>query len=321
MSLSLEGGGTTLWSMSAALELRQVSKSFGHFHAVQELSMSVPRGAVYGFLGPNGAGKTTSLRMILGMLLPDSGELSVLGSPSAMAVRDRVGYLPEEKGLYRNMTASAVIAYFATLKGLSAACARVRAREMLCRYGLGDFADKKVETLSKGMGQKVQVLASIAHDPELVLFDEPFSGLDPVNQEVLEEVLKDLKARGCTILFSTHVMAHAERLCDRLLVLGGGRRLFEGTPSEARALLPVVVTLETSGGQPIPEGLPGVREAVSEGLGRWRLELQPGASSSALLEACFEKSLRLKRFEVREPDLHEVFVHLVGPAAREASLR
>lgn len=321
MSLSLEGGGTTLWSMAAALELRQVSKSFGQFHAVRELSMSVPRGAVYGFLGPNGAGKTTSLRMILGMLLPDSGELSVLGSPSAMAVRDRVGYLPEEKGLYRNMTASAVIAYFATLKGLSAARARVRARELLCRYGLGDFADKKVETLSKGMGQKVQVLASIAHDPELVLFDEPFSGLDPVNQEVLEEVLKDLKARGCTILFSTHVMAHAERLCDRLLVLGGGRRLFEGTPSEARALLPVVVTLETSGGQPIPEGLPGVRESVPEGLGRWRLELQPGASSSALLEACFEKSLRLKRFEVREPDLHEVFVHLVGPAAREASLR
>jgi ABC-2 type transport system ATP-binding protein len=307
--------------MAAALELRQVSKSFGQFHAVRELSMSVPRGAVYGFLGPNGAGKTTSLRMILGMLLPDSGELSVLGSPSAMAVRDRVGYLPEEKGLYRNMTASAVIAYFATLKGLSAAGARARARELLGRYGLGDFADKKVETLSKGMGQKVQVLASIAHDPELVLFDEPFSGLDPVNQEVLEEVLEDLKARGATILFSTHVMAHAERLCDRLLVLGGGRRLFEGTPSEARALLPVVVTLETSGNPPIPEALPGVRGSVGEGPGRWRLELEPGASASALLEACFERSLRLRRFEVREPDLHEVFVHLVGPAAREASLR
>ncbi|MEY4691868.1 MAG: hypothetical protein RIT19_2193 [Verrucomicrobiota bacterium] len=307
--------------MSAALELRQVSKSFGRFHAVRDLSMSVPRGSVYGFLGPNGAGKTTSLRMILGMLLPDSGELSVLGSPSAMAVRGRVGYLPEEKGLYRNMTAAAVIAYFATLKGLPGGIARARARELLIRYGLGDFADKKVETLSKGMGQKVQVLASIAHDPELVLFDEPFSGLDPVNQEVLEEVLDDLKARGCTILFSTHVMAHAERLCDRLLILGGGRRLFEGTPSEARALLPVVITLETL--EPLPDwgGFPGVRASATEGSGRWRLELEPGASSASVLEACFERSLRLRRFEVREPDLHEVFVHLVGPEAREARQR
>ena len=232
--------------MPAALELRHVSKSFGRFHAVQDLSLSVPAGSVYGFLGPNGAGKTTSLRIILGMLSPDSGELSVLGSPSAMSVRNRVGYLPEEKGLYSKMTAASVIAYFATLKGLSSTRANQRARELLGRYGLGAFADKKVETLSKGMGQKVQVLASIAHDPELVLLDEPFSGLDPVNQEVLEDILVDLKARGCTILFSTHVMSHAERLCDRLIILGGGRGLFEGTVSEARSLLPIRITLETA---------------------------------------------------------------------------
>jgi ABC-2 type transport system ATP-binding protein len=307
--------------MSAVLELRQVSKSYGHFHAVSDLTFSVARGSVYGFLGPNGAGKTTTLRMILGMLLPDSGELSVLGSPSAIAVRGRVGYLPEEKGLYRKMTVASVIAYFATLKGLSHGRADLRARELLARYGLGAVADKKVETLSKGMGQKVQVLASIAHDPELVLFDEPFSGLDPVNQEVLEEVLRDLRSRGCTILFSTHVMAHAERLCDRLLILGGGRRLFEGTPSEAQAVLPVVITLQTSEPHPPLGSLPGVRNASDEGGGWWRLELEPGASSSAVLEACFERSLRLKRFEVREPDLHEVFVHLVGPAAREAAPR
>ena len=307
--------------MAAALELRQISKSYGSFRAVADLSLTVPRGSVYGFLGPNGAGKTTTLRMILGMLLPDSGGLSVLGSPSAMAVRNRIGYLPEEKGLYRRMTVAAVIAYFATLKGLPRRDAAARARELLARYGLAAVADRRVETLSKGMGQKVQVLASIAHDPELVLFDEPFSGLDPVNQGVLEEVLVDLRSRGRTILFSTHVMAHAERLCDRLLILGGGRRLFEGTPSEARALLPVVVTMETSAPDPGGASLPGVRTAVAEGAGLWRLELEPGASPAALLEACFERGLRLRRFEVREPDLHEVFVHLVGPGAREAAPR
>jgi ABC-2 type transport system ATP-binding protein len=259
--------------------------------------------------------------MILGMLLPDTGELSVLGSPSAMAVRNRVGYLPEEKGLYRKMTAAAAIAYFATLKGVAYGEAHSRARKLLDRYGLGAFADKKIETLSKGMGQKVQVLSAIAHDPELVLFDEPFSGLDPVNQEVLEEILIDLKARGCTILFSTHVMAHAERLCDRLLILGGGRGLFEGTVSEARSVLPVRISLETVEPTPLLEALPGVRHLEGQGEGRWQLELEPGASASAVLEACFERSLRLRRFDVREPDLHEVFVHLVGPSAREASLR
>lgn len=307
--------------MSAALDLRNVSKSFGTFHAVQGLSLSVPVGSVYGFLGPNGAGKTTSLRMILGMLLPDSGRLSVLGSPSAMAVRNRVGYLPEEKGLYRKMTAAAAIAYFATLKGVACGEARIRARTLLDRYGLGAFADKKIEALSKGMGQKVQVLSAIAHDPELVLFDEPFSGLDPVNQEVLEEILIDLKARGCTILFSTHVMAHAERLCDRLLILGGGRGLFEGTVSEACSVLPVRISLETAAPSPLLEDLPGVRRQEAQGEGRWCLELQPGAPASAVLEACCERSVRLRRFDVREPDLHEVFVHLVGPSAREASLR
>jgi ABC-2 type transport system ATP-binding protein len=307
--------------MSVALELRHVCKSFGTFHAVQDLSLSVPVGSVYGFLGPNGAGKTTSLRMILGMLLPDSGELSVLGSPSAMAVRNRVGYLPEEKGMYRTMTAVEAIAYFATLKGVSGRVARARARDLLGRYGLGAFADKKIEALSKGMGQKVQVLASIAHDPELVLLDEPFSGLDPVNQEVLEEVIVDLKARGCTVLFSTHVMAHAERLCDRLIILGGGRGLFEGTVAEARRRMPVQIRVEWVDPTQALESLPGVRSRTRQEGGIWCLELDSGASAAAVLEACFERSLRLRRFEVRENDLHEVFVHLVGPGAREATLR
>jgi ABC-2 type transport system ATP-binding protein len=307
--------------MAVALQLEGVSKSFGDFRAVQDLSLRVEGGSVHGFLGPNGAGKTTSLRMILGMLLPDAGRLSVLGSPSALAVRDRVGYLPEEKGLYRKMTAADVIAYFAMLKGLGRSEARRRSRALLGRYGLGAFADAKIETLSKGMGQKVQVLSSIAHEPELVIFDEPFSGLDPVNQQVLEEIVRDLRARGTTLLFSTHVMAHAERLCDRLSIIGGGRGLFEGTVSEARRLLPVRIDLETSDQSVDPGPLPGVVRRDPLGSGRWSLELGPGAAPSSVLEACFERSIRLRRFEVHETDLHDVFVHLVGPEAREASMR
>jgi len=223
--------------------------------------------------------------------------------------------------LYRKMTAADVIAYFAMLKGLGRSEARRRARALLGRYGLGAFADSKIETLSKGMGQKVQVLSSIAHEPELVIFDEPFSGLDPVNQQVLEEIVQDLRARGATLLFSTHVMAHAERLCDRLSIVGGGRGLFEGSVSEARRLLPVRIGLETSDPSADPGPLPGVVRREPLGSGRWNLELGPGADPSVILEACFERALRLRRFEVHETDLHDVFVHLVGPAAREASMR
>ena len=193
-----------------ALELRDVTKRYGDFSAVDGLSLVVPKGCIYGFLGPNGAGKTTTLRMILDILRPTSGSIRVLGADSALSVRDRVGYLPEEKGLYKKMKAWSVIAYFATLKGLSRADARRRAFELLARYGLKDFAEARTEALSKGMGQKVQVLASIAHDPELVILDEPFSGLDPVNQGVMEDIVTDLRARGRTVLFSTHVMQHAE---------------------------------------------------------------------------------------------------------------
>src|SRR6185369_6149567 len=187
------------------LELRNVTKFYGDFKAVDDVSFSLPRGCIHGFLGPNGAGKTTTIRMILEIIRPSRGEITVLGQPSALQVRQRLGYLPEEKGLYKKMKTWAVIAYFA---------------------GLKEFADKPTDALSKGMGQKVQMLASIAHDPELIILDEPFSGLDPVNQQVMEEIIRDLARRQRTILFSTHVMQHAERLCDRILLVERGKKIF-----------------------------------------------------------------------------------------------
>lgn len=313
-------------SNPAPLELRGVTKLFGDFRAVDDVSFSLPAGSIYGFLGPNGAGKTTTIRMILEIIKPTSGSITVLGHASALAVRQRIGYLPEEKGLYKKMKNWAVIAYFATLKGLSRNAAKQRAFELLERYGLKDFADKPTEALSKGMGQKVQMLASIAHDPEFVILDEPFSGLDPVNQQVMEEIIRDMARRGRTVLFSTHVMQHAERLCDRILLMAKGRKIFDGTVTEAKQIIPRRVRIGTEDDvAPLRELSEVVSlrqlEPVNGGHPTWELELHEKADPQAILQACFARGIRLRSFNQSDPTLHEVFVRLVGTEAREASYR
>lgn len=315
--------------MTEVLELREVSKFYGSFKAVDAVSFSLPRGSIYGFLGPNGAGKTTTIRMILDIIRPTSGAISVLGYPCATKVRNRIGYLPEEKGLYKKMKTWAIIAYFASLKGMNRRDARQRAFELLERYGLKDFAEKRTDALSKGMGQKVQVLAAIAHKPEFVILDEPFSGLDPVNQEVMEQIIREMAANGSTILFSTHVMQHAERLCDRILLIARGRKLFDGTLADARRLMPRRVQLQTSDDISGIRGLEGVVSAAqispdephANGDRSWEFELREQADPQVILQACFQRGVRLNSFVLREPTLHDVFMHLVGPSAKEAGFR
>ena len=310
--------------MSHPIELHNVTKTYGDFRAVDDVSFTVPAGTVCGFLGPNGAGKTTCIRMMLDILRPTSGSVSILGTPRALDVRARIGYLPEEKGLYKKMTAASIIAYFAMLKGVPSAKAKKTARELLERYGLGSFQDHKCEALSKGMGQKVQVLASIAHDPDLVILDEPFSGLDPVNQGVMEEVIRDIRARGKTVLFSTHVMSHAERICERIVVISAGRLVFDGTIEDARALLPRRVRVRGAGVEDALSHLPDVAQALPSSDGREgviELRLHEGANPQEMLKIAFERGVALEVFEVVDPNLHEVFVHLVGDEAREAALR
>ena len=310
--------------MTDALVLENVSKRYGDFNAVSNLSLRVPTGSVYGFLGPNGAGKTTTIRMILEILKPSSGRISVLGAESALDVRDRLGYLPEEKGLYKKMKAWAIIAYFASLKGVGRKEAKHRAYELLERYGLGDFAESKTEALSKGMQQKVQVLAAIAHNPEFVILDEPFSGLDPVNQEVMEEVIRDMAAAGRTILFSTHVMSHAERICDRLVLIAKGERLFDGTVDEAIATMPRRVMVESSSDlTPLRScaDVIGAEQPDPLNPDLWEFRLSDDADAHGLLQAAFEHGIRLKRFDRTDPSLHEVFVNMVGPEAGEAEKR
>ena len=209
--------------MSAAVQLEDVVKRFGAQEAVRNLSFTVERGLICGFLGPNGAGKTTTMRMLLGLVAPTRGRVLVLGSANVRKARDQVGFLPEERGLYKRMTPVDAVAFFASLKGVKTSEGRRRAKVMLEAQGLGEWLNKPIKMLSKGMAQKVQLISAVAHEPELLILDEPFSGLDPVNQQTLEHMIRDLAARGATVMFSTHVMQHAERLCDRVVLLARGQ--------------------------------------------------------------------------------------------------
>ncbi|MDT9599183.1 ABC transporter ATP-binding protein [Sphingosinicella rhizophila] len=302
-----------------ALSLDGVTKRFGAVCAVDRLSFDVSQGEVYGFLGGNGAGKTTSLRMVLDIIRPTEGRITVLGRDPGRENASEIGFLPEERGLYRNMTALDTIVYFGRLKGMSAAAARTEGSTLLDRFGLSANARSPMNQLSKGMAQKVQLATAVVNRPRLLMLDEPFSGLDPVNQGLLEDEIKRAAADGATVIFSTHVMQHAERLCDRLLLLAKGRKKFQGTLDEARALLPARLSVIA---QQSLAALPGV-ESVAEGAeigGGWReckLRLEPGVEPGDVLERCFAAGISLRRFEEHRPSLHDVFLHLVGPAGAQ----
>ena len=302
-----------------ALRLEGVSKSFGDFQAVRDLSFAVKRGTICGFLGPNGAGKTSSVRMMLGLSEPTAGKITVLGGTSDKAL-DRIGFMPEERGLYRKMTPIDVIVFLAGLKGVKASVARRRGKEMLEAQGLGPFMNKQIRSLSKGMSQKVQLISCLVHEPELVILDEPFSGLDPVNQQGLETVIRDLAKRGATVLFSTHVMQHAERLCEKVVLLTKGQKVFEGSLKEARAAAPRHLDLEGVLTEAELLALPGIASvsdmgATEDGAHLWQCRLQPGQSAHEALKAAFLRGLDLRRFEAKEPSLHEAFIVLTGSLA------
>ena len=298
----------------AVLELNGVTKRYGGFLAVDRVSMAAPRGKILGLLGPNGAGKTSTLRMILGITAPDEGSIAVFGKQPGRAVQRRVGYLPEERGLYKRMRTRDTIVYFAMLKGMGRRRAGKRADALLAELGLADVADRRIEALSKGMAQKVQLMTAIAHEPELLILDEPFSGLDPINQNELEAAIRRLAKGGTTILFSTHTMSHAERLCDRFVILVKGQKAFDGTLDEARAAVPRTVKIEAAGDLSFLSGVKGVESVVppSDGHNHWEISLARGAEPQVVLAACFERGIKLTRFDSSPPTLHEVFVSLAG---------
>src|SRR6185369_1160955 len=218
-----------------AIDARRVSKSFDGHRAVDDLSLTVPEGAIYGFIGPNGSGKTTTLRMILNIIAPDSGTIDVLGQPASSATRDAIGYLPEERGLYKKMQVRRLLRYYGRLKGRTVAELDPVIARWLERLQLADWADKRIDQLSKGMAQKVQFVSAIVARPRLLILDEPFSGLDPVNADVLRSAVLELRREGTTVVFSTHDMGTAEKMCDRILMIFQGRKVLDGSMKEIQA--------------------------------------------------------------------------------------
>ena len=302
--------------MTSPLSLQSVSKSFGGKPAVTDVSFTVKPGEIIGFLGPNGAGKTTTLRMALGLIKPDSGAVKLFGETPGEAAFGRIGFLPEERGLYKKQTAREAIAHMARLNGINKKQAFTLADEMLDRYGLGEAKRKKNKDMSKGMAQKIQLLAAIAHDPEFHILDEPFSGLDPVNQQVLEGMVREIASRDRTIIFSTHVMEHAERLCDRIILMASGRKVFDGTTKAALAHAPRRVMLASD-----MDGLKDLVAPFAETLetqadGNICVTLKADAQAHDILERSVTQGLRLSTYEPIRPTLHEAFVTLVGEDVR-----
>ncbi len=296
--------------MDDALTLEGVTKRFGSFVAVDNLSLRIPKGSVYGFLGPNGAGKTTTIRMIMSIFYPDEGRITVLGHPNAEEVKDRLGYLPEEKGLYKKMKVGEIVTYFGRLKGMDAAAAKSRASALLERYGLGEWIQKRCEALSKGMGQKVQLLGTLIHDPELVILDEPFSGLDPVNADVMRETILQMKREGRTVIFSTHVMEHAEQICDFIFLINKGKKVLDGTLAEVKSGATHGIQIDYDGDGKLLRGIPGI-DRINDAGKTAEIFLRNGHDPQEVLALLVGK-LKIRRFDIREPSLHEIFFRAVG---------
>jgi ABC-2 type transport system ATP-binding protein len=293
----------------SAVIIEGVTKTFGTHVAVRDLSLQVPAGSIYGFIGPNGSGKTTTLRMIMRILHPDQGRIEVLGALSYGAANDRVAYLPEERGLYKQMKVRDVLRFYAELKGCRSSGPLIA--EWLERMDLTGWADKKVEVLSKGMAQKVQFIATVVARPELVLLDEPFSGLDPVNMDVLRDAILGLRKDGATVIFSTHDMAVAEKLCDFICMIYKGEKVLDGTLESIQDDYGEDTVRVHLDGNPGVDDLPGVVKVTD--MGRWQeLRLAPGADPQRLLERLMERG-QVRRFELARPTLHDIFVRIARP--------
>ena len=291
-----------------AIEVSQVSKSFKGTRAVNDLSFTVGTGEVFGMVGPNGAGKTTTLRMLMDIIKPDTGEIIILGKAINEETKNRIGYLPEERGLYRKITVSESLAYLAALKNMKRRLARDRAAELLERVDMLQHKNKKIEELSRGMGQIIQFIATILHDPELIVLDEPFAGLDPVNTELLKGFILELKGQGKSIILSTHMMNQVEELCDRVLMINKGQAVLYGSLSEIKSRFrnnSIFIECDR-----IPDGLPGVVGRQDHGK-YLELFLDGQTPPSKVLSALVNNGVTVDRFEMSTPSLNEIFIQVV----------
>ena len=290
------------------VEVSRVSKSFKGVKVVDSVSFNIGQGEIFGMVGPNGAGKTTTIRMLMDIIKPDSGEIKILGEPINEAIKNRIGYLPEERGLYKKLTVSESLSYLAALKNMRRRLARERAEELLKRVNMLPHKDKKTEELSHGMGQLIQFVATILHNPELVVFDEPFVALDPVNTQLLKELILELRSQGKSVILSTHMMNQVEELCDRILMIDKGQAVLYGSLAEIKSRYRNnSVFLECDR---LPEGLPGVVGSKNH-LKYVELFLDGRTSPQEVLSALISKGVTVGRFEVSTPSLNEIFIQVV----------
>jgi ABC-2 type transport system ATP-binding protein len=298
-------------AVTTAIRLSGVSKKFNGVPAVDGLTLDIPTGSIYGFIGPNGSGKTTTLRMIMHLLLPDEGQIEVLGSAQTVAARDRVSYLPEERGLYKKMAVRRLLRYYGRLKGRSLAELDPAIDDWLARLGMDGWGERKIDTLSKGMTQKVQFVAAVVSKPDLLILDEPFSGLDPVNAEALKDSVLEMRRRGATVVFSTHDMATAEKMCDRIFMIFRGRKVLDGTLQEIQAQYGFdTIRLRTEAGAAILDGIAGVHSVNDYGqLQEVRLSGDP----QQFLQQLAGRTA-VHHFEITRPSLHDIFVRIARPA-------
>jgi ABC-2 type transport system ATP-binding protein len=294
-----------------AVEVNHVAKSFADKVVVNDLSFSVAQGEIFGLIGPNGAGKTTTIRMMMDILKPDSGEVTILGEKLSESTKNKLGYLPEERGLYKKLSVLDSIIYLASLKGMDRRSAEGKANGLLSQTGMLSHKEKKVEELSRGMGQIIQFIVSVIHDPELVVLDEPFAGLDPVNTELLKGMLFDLKNQGKALILSTHQMNEIEELCDRILMINHGRSVLYGNLAEIKSKYrsnSVLLEFEGEMGE-----VPGVAEKRTH-KGYVELVLDGNTTPQQVLERLVNRGIMINRFEVATPPLNEIFLRVVGKA-------
>ncbi len=307
----------------ASVRVESVVKRFSGHTAVNRLSLEVAPGGIFGLLGPNGAGKSTTIRLIMGILQPDAGKVVLFGSPhGSRALSQRIGYLPEERGLYKKMKVLDHLIFLGETKGISRAESRRRSGTWLERLGISDWAQKKVEDLSKGMQQKVQFAGALLHEPELVILDEPFSGLDPVNAQVMKDIVVELAASGRTVLFSTHVMEQAERMCDRIAIIARGEAVVSGSVAQVKAdfggrHVALGFTHDKALAEPVLADRALIAKVDDYGASA-EVQMAEGADPEQLLAALVRQGVGLRRFEVVEPSLHAIFIAKVGATAATA---
>ena len=290
------------------IEVTNIAKSFGDVHAVVDVSFEVKRGEIFGLLGPNGAGKTTAIRILLDIFKPDRGEVSILGGPMSEEKKDLIGYMPEERGLYQDIPLERCLLYLASLKGVPDQEVRLTLGEYLERFDLAEHKNKKVKELSKGMQQKAQIINTLLHQPELVIIDEPFTALDPLNLELVKDVMEELRARGVTIIMSTHQMQQVEELCDRILLINDGKNLLYGELDEIRRRFSGHAVLVRAEGE-LPE-LAGVKESSTHN-GDLKLTLMENTSPKDILKTLMAREINLEKFEIAVPALNEIFIRVV----------